>query len=126
MLITVDIDTTDWEYLRSSIAIGLDYGLKLREIRRSPSRKGYHITWETHFSDVKEIDFYNTEMKEVVMHRLNLARKMEITLRGNKEDTLRVVLGDDIYRVIYDIKRRAILPQQVLFRKSIKYRRRSK
>lgn len=123
MIVTVDIDTSDWEYLRSSIAIGLDYGLRLREIRKSPSRKGYHIIWETHISDLSGIDFYKTEEKDVAMHRMRLAESTGIALRGNKEDVLRVILGDDIYRVIYDIKRRLILPQQVLFKKSQKYRR---
>lgn len=123
MIITVDIDTTEWQEVSASIAIGLDYGFKLESIKKSPGRKGYHITWRTHRVRVQNLNFYDTELTEVVKHRLALADAFGIVDKGSKEDVLRVVLGDDVFRVIYDIKRREIMPQQVLFDESKKYRR---
>ncbi len=122
MIITVDVDTTEWIEVSTNIAIGLDYGLKLERIKRSPGRKGYHIVWRTHRVRVNNLNFNDTEHVDVVRERLKTAESLGITKNGNKEDVLRVVLGDDVFRVIYDIKRRDIMPQQVLFDKSVKYR----
>lgn len=125
MIITVDIDTDRYDILRANILIGLSYNLTPISIRKSPSRKGYHIVWRTHKSAVKNLNFLDTdkEVKDIVRHRLNLCDEYKITENGNKTDILRVVLGDDIYRVIYDIKRRHKLPEQVLFIKSKKFYR---
>ena len=114
MIITVDIDSQNWEDIRTSIAIGLDYQLKLERIRKT--RKGYHIFWRTHKVRVENIDFLkDTEFREVVRQRLELAEKTEIAKRGTKEDILRVILGDDWKRVAHDIKRKGYFPTQVLF-----------
>lgn len=123
MLITVDLDYDDFIKVKTDILIGLDYQLKPVKIVKSPSKKGYHIVWRTHKARVENLDFIleaSEDTIEIVKQRLRIAELLSIT---EKEYILRVVLGDDIFRVIYDIKRKDIMPQQVLFSKSNYYRR---
>jgi hypothetical protein len=124
MLITVDQDDGNGILLMTNIRIGLEYGLKLKSIKKSPSKRGYHIIWYIDPERLKTLNFIldaPADLIPVIRERLKLAENLKIHLKGNKTDILRIVLGDDENRVIYDIKRRDYLPEQVLFSKSKKF-----
>ena len=123
VIITVDLDFDDWESIRSTVLLGLSYGLKLKRISRSYGGK-YHIVFQTHRSKLDDINFYldaPKELKELVLQRLKEAEELERKIgigKLEKPYLLRIVLGDDIMRVLWDLVKRP-LPEQVLF---VKYR----
>ncbi len=118
MIITVDIDNSDWEIIRSTVLLGLEYGFKLLRISKSYSKKGYHVVFQTHIGKLHKINFYldaPKELKDLVYERLRVAESLGIK---DKVSVARIVLGDDPNRVLYDINK-DYMPKQVLF---VKYR----
>ena len=122
MLITIDLDSQHFEDLRATLIAILD--LKMKLLRISKTRKGYHIVAWCDLAIAKDFSIYDIDdkdVRELIRQRMNHKFYDSIKEKGERSHLIRYLLGDDPYRIIYDIIRKDVMPEQVLFNKHFKY-----
>lgn len=122
MLITIDLDSQNWEDLRATIIAILDLHLNL--IRITKTRKGYHIVAWLDIALLENFNLYDInddDVRELIRRRMNSKAYEKIKEHGDTSHKIRYLLGDDFNRIRYDIMRKEVMPEQVLFTKHRKY-----
>jgi len=122
MLITIDLDSQNWEDLRATIIAILDLHLNL--IRITKTRKGYHIVAWLDIALLEDFNLYDInddDVRELIRRRMNSKAYEKIKTHGDVSHEIRYLLGDDFNRIKYDIMRKEVMPEQVLFTKHRKY-----
>jgi hypothetical protein len=110
MLITLDLDTPRHKrYYRHALKL---INAQVLLEKKSTSGKGLHVIMEVDQEGMRKL-IERARKRRWKAYRY--AEQYEIVKRGREDDVFRVLCGDDIFRVIYDIKRRGFLPEQVLF-----------
>lgn len=122
-VVTVDLDTKSQHKLQYYLRIAKAYGFKPKLIRET--RNGYHIIYWIPAREFEGLDWFKARRyKKHIMKcliRLEKAQHMyNVGFSEMKHYILRLILGDDIARILMDMKRRGKLPQQVLFREYVK------
>ena len=121
MRVTVDLDNAKAEDVRVTLEIAKQLGLQLVSIRRSYSKKGFHLVFYIHKEQLKHIDFdsVSKSVRHIVKERLRqikqLLAKLELSEIDRKLAMLRAVLGDDANRILFDLLKKDVMPTQVFF-----------
>lgn len=114
MLITVDLDNARAKDVKRTIAIAKAYGLQLIQIKRSYSKKGFHLIFYIHKAQLELIDFLDVprDLKKIVKERYYDAI---VKFGKDRVAILRYILGDDENRIVFDLSKGDVLPKEVLF-----------
>ncbi len=114
MLITVDLDNARAKDVKRTIAIAKAYGLQLIQIKRSCSKKGFHLIFYIHKAQLELIDFLDVprDLKKIVKERYYDA---VVKFGKDRVAILRYILGDDENRIVFDLSKGDVLPKEVLF-----------
>ena len=112
MLVTVDLDNAKAKDVKLTLAIAKAYGLQLIRMNKSFSKKGFHLVFWIHKTQLEYLDFLDVpkELKAVVKERYYRA----IAMFEDKLSILRYILGDDENRIKLD-EAKEHMPEQVLF-----------
>ena len=112
MIVTVDLDNSNYRDVKVVLELAKHYGLQLMRINKSYSKTGYHLVFYIHKTKLQFLNILDVpkQFKQLVRQRY-----LEITqYTTDKLAVLRYILGDDLNRILLDLAKEN-MPKQVLF-----------